>query len=385
MALGASQVIKNKVPGSLEALQQSLDDKLDWYFGYLGYDLKNEIEHLHSNKPDHLQFPDLWFFIPRIVIEIKGAEGNALFHAESTSIDDVKKIINLIDRIKLKTIQNSQPINLKPRINREDYLRKIKALQDHIARGDIYEINFCQEFFAEHACIEPEASFLNLLHVSPTPFSSYLKLNDACVLSASPERFFKKTGGNLVSQPIKGTIKRGSNPSEDNELARALANNIKEQSENVMIVDLVRNDLSRLAVKGSVKVDELFGIYAFPQVYQMISTISAIMPHSVKFTQLLRQLFPMGSMTGAPKVRAMQLIEKYEETRRGVFSGAIGYITPEGNADFNVVIRTILYHAQKQYLSCSVGSAITALADPEKEYEECLLKLSAMEKALHRK
>lgn len=201
-------------------------------------------------------------------------------------------------------------------------------------------------------------------------------------MCASPERFLKKEKDLLVSQPIKGTAPRGRNAKEDMQLKKELFTDAKERSENVMIVDLVRNDLSHVAAKNSVKVTELFGIYSFSTVHQMISTVTARLGKDYHFTDALRYTFPMGSMTGAPKVRAMQLIEQYEDTRRGLYSGAVGYITPERDFDFNVVIRSILYNKQEQYLGFMAGSAITSGSIPEKEYQECLHKAQAMKKAL---
>ena len=201
-------------------------------------------------------------------------------------------------------------------------------------------------------------------------------------MSASPERYLCKRGDVLISQPIKGTAKRNADPEIDHHIKAMLKTDVKEQAENVMIVDLVRNDLTKVAAKGSVKVDELFGIYGFPQVYQMISTVSCKLNPDIHFIDAIKHTFPMGSMTGAPKIRAMELIEQYEFNKRGVYSGALGYITPDADFDFNVIIRSILYDASAEYLSFQVGGAITYAADAEREYEECLLKASAIMKTL---
>jgi para-aminobenzoate synthetase component 1 len=203
-------------------------------------------------------------------------------------------------------------------------------------------------------------------------------LNNQYIISASPERFLAKRGRQLISQPIKGTAKRSANLAEDEQLKLSLKNHPKEQQENVMIVDLVRNDLTRSAVAGTVKVEELFGIYSFEQVHQMISTVTCLKADDVSDVEAIRNTFPMGSMTGAPKVNAMRLMEKYERSKRGVYSGAVGYFSPDGDFDFNVIIRTILYNAATQYLSFQVGSAITHSADAENEYQECLLKAKAI-------
>ena len=219
--------------------------------------------------------------------------------------------------------------------------------------------------------------------ISPTPFSTFYKLNNQYLLCASPERFVKKDGDKIISQPIKGTAKRDlTNKTRDEQLKQQLINSQKEKSENVMIVDLVRNDLSKIAARNSVQVDELFGIYSFPQVHQMISTVSATIKDEIDFADMLKASFPMGSMTGAPKYRVMQLIEEYEQTKRGIYSGSFGYITPQNDFDFNVVIRSIVYNEQTKYVSYQVGGAITHYSNAEDEYEECLLKAKAMEKAL---
>ncbi len=209
--------------------------------------------------------------------------------------------------------------------------------------------------------------------------SCYYKAGEHYLISSSPERFLKKKGERILSQPIKGTIRRGKNPQEDENLKQELAFSPKERSENVMIVDLVRNDLSRIAQRGSVQVDQLFGIYTLPSVHQMISTISCRVKPELNFTDILRAVFPMGSMTGAPKISAMNLIDSHEKFKRGWFSGCAGYITPEGDFDFNV---SIMYNEQEQKISFPAGSAITIGSNPEKEYEECLLKAAAMRKVL---
>ncbi|MFC2104842.1 anthranilate synthase component I family protein, partial [Bacteroidota bacterium] len=229
-----------------------------------------------------------------------------------------------------------------------------------------------------NSVIDPLKTFIGFNEISPAPFSCYYKLDDKYLLSASPERFIKKSNNKIISQPIKGTIKRSLDNKNDLKLKTELFNDPKERAENVMIVDLVRNDLSRTANKASVKVEELFGIYSFKQVHQMISTVVSEVNNDINIIDVIKNAFPMGSMTGAPKVRAMRLIEQYEKTKRGLYSGSVGYITPDNNFDFNVVIRSILYNQSKNYVSFTVGGAITSLADPDKEYEECMVKAEAM-------
>lgn len=314
------------------------------------YDVKNQFEALSSNNFDGINWEDK---IHRI---------------------------NLNQTHNLPIEKNAYPpLNtIKTRESKTSYIEKVNALKQQIQQGNIYEVNFCMEFYAEGILINPHVLFEKLMEISPMPFSCFIKYHDKYLLCASPERFLKRSGNHLISQPIKGTIKRGMNNDEDLLLKEQLKNNEKERSENVMIVDLVRNDLSRIAEKGSVKVDELFGIYSFPQWHQMISTVSCKIKPEITFEEILKASFPMGSMTGAPKISAMKLIEKYESTKRGLYSGSVGIMLPNGDFDLNVVIRSIQYNANTGYLSFMVGSAITINADAEKEYEECLLKAKAI-------
>ena len=276
----------------------------------------------------------------------------------------------------------SEPIKIKLRIHKDEYFNKVEAMLAHIHRGDIYEANFCQEFYAENARINPLLVYSKLNQISKPPFATFLKLQDKYLLSASPERYLKKIGNQIISQPIKGTAKRSKNKIKDNLLREALSKDEKERSENIMIVDLVRNDLSKTATKGSVQVEELCKVYTFPQVHQMISTITSVVNEKTHPVDVIKSTFPMGSMTGAPKISAMQIIEALEETKRGLYSGAVGYFNPEGDFDFNVVIRSILYNQSNKFISYSVGGAITAKSDPSKEYEECLIKAKAMREVL---
>ena len=276
-----------------------------------------------------------------------------------------------------------QDVNILQRIEKPAYLQTVQMLKEHIRRGDCYEINFCQEFYIPDIIIDPVEVFSKLTSLSPNPFSAYYKTGNRYLLCASPERYLRKTGRQIISQPIKGTLHRVlTNIEQDRVQKEKLLSSQKDRSENVMVVDLVRNDLSRVCVEGSVNVDELFGIYSFPQVHQMISTVSGELKQGVAFEDIIRATFPMGSMTGAPKRKVMQLIEQYEKSRRGLFSGAVGYIEPGGDFDFNVVIRSILYNADSRYLSFPTGSAITHYSDPEAEYAECMLKGEAMRKVL---
>ncbi|WP_321299219.1 anthranilate synthase component I family protein [Marinifilum fragile] len=379
--IDALQIVEPK-QDCFHHLKESIEKSNDWWFGYLGYDLKNEIEELKSENHDGLDFPEMNFFQPRWVFLLDVDTLIVHYYDEEFTEDEVLSLVQNFQDMEL-TGENSISVNqIHSRISRDEYLEAVNQLKDHIRRGDIYEVNFCQEFYAEDCYIKPRGTYQKLTEVSPTPYSGFYQMGEQYLLSASPERFIKKVGKKIISQPIKGTAKRGATEVEDKQIKETLFNDPKERAENIMIVDLVRNDLSRTAEKGSVIVEELCGIYSFPQVHQMISTVVSELKEGVHFIEAIRQCFPMGSMTGAPKVRAMKLIEKYELTKRGLFSGAIGYITPDGDFDFNVVIRSILYNARNHYLSFMVGGAITMQAEAEKEYEECMLKAQAIMKVL---
>ena len=357
----------------------------DWIFGYLTYDLKNDIEDLKSNNFDGLQLPDLYFFQPKKLFLFKEnkVELQYLNCVENELEADFKSIISSKDcHIERSRNVSDNPIKIKLRIHKDDYFKKVNTILQHIHRGDIYEANFCQEFYAENTSINPLETYLKLNSISKPPFATFLKHNDKYLLSASPERYLKKESNIIISQPIKGTAKRSENTEEDKKLKQDLFNDEKERSENIMIVDLVRNDLSKTAIDGSVKVEELCKIYSYKQVHQMISTVVSKVEKHVHPVDILKSTFPMGSMTGAPKISAMKIIEDLEETKRGLYSGAVGYFKPNGDFDFNVVIRSILYNETKKYVSYSVGGAITAKSDPLKEYEECLIKAKAMREVL---
>jgi para-aminobenzoate synthetase component I len=378
-AAGSVRTLETAAGSAFEQLQQLYEQNRDWLFGHLSYDLKNETEGLASENSDHIGFADLCFFVPEVILQLNGQE-----LLIGTFNDRHETIFHEICAMEPPTDEKQTaqtPIN--SRISKAEYIRIVQQLQQHILRGDCYEINFCQEFFAGDVTIDPVQVYCLLSETSPNPFAAYYKTDNRYLLCASPERYLKKEGDHIFSQPIKGTAQRNlQDAGEDVKSREHLYNSAKDRSENVMIVDLVRNDLSKICEEASVQVEELFGIYSFPQVHQMISTVSGQLRSDVHFIEAIKATFPMGSMTGAPKKRVMELIEQYEQTRRGIFSGAVGYITPDGDFDLNVVIRSIMYNAANKYLSFQAGSAITFYSDPEKEYEECLLKAAAIKKVL---
>jgi para-aminobenzoate synthetase component 1 len=383
LAVDAFTAIKTDYHNAFEQLNEYQQLTGDWLFGYLTYDLKNNVEHLLSQNFDGLDFPDLYVFQPKklFLFSENHVSIQYLNMVDDELDEDWKEITSYQSEIDSDDTDHD-PIKISLRTSKDSYFEKVGEMLNHINRGDIYEANFCQEFYSENATINPIKSFIHLNDISKPPFATYLKFDSLYALSASPERYLKKTGKSVISQPIKGTAKRLSNAAEDEGMMEELSKDQKELSENIMITDLVRNDLSRVAEKGSVQVDELCKIYTFEQVHQMISTISCTVSSEIPPAKILMHTFPMGSMTGAPKVSAMKIIEELEDAKRGLYSGAVGYFTPNGDFDFNVIIRSILYNSRKKYVSYSVGGAITAKSIPEKEYEECLIKAKAMREVL---
>ena len=375
--LVAAGVIRNfqqtSAAGAFQSLKSFWKQEKTWLFGHLGYDLKNDTEALTSIHPDHIDFPVIHFFQPKYLIEF--LDEQIQIHSSQGAPSD---IFQQILTTTIPTQETFGPYAIKSRFSKSEYLETVEKIQNHILEGDIYELNFCQEFFAEQANINPLLLFDQLNKKSKTPFATYYKYKGKHLLSASPERFLQKKGTTIISQPIKGTIARGKSPIEDFQLKDQLKHSEKDRAENVMIVDLVRNDLAKTALPGTVKVKDLFGIYAFEQVFQMISTVTAQVKPETSIIDIIKNAFPMGSMTGAPKVKSMELIEKLERSQRGVYSGAVGYFSPDGDFDFNVVIRSFLYNEVSKYLSFQVGGAIVYDSIPEQEYAECLLKAKGL-------
>jgi para-aminobenzoate synthetase component 1 len=376
LAVEAIEVITGEVDDQLAALQQHHDNNKDWLFGHIAYDYKNVLEPgLASAHDRKIGFPLLHFFRPHTVCYINREQTDFTIETFGEPADVYAAILSQSAEVPLTAAK----IALRRAIDKETYLDVIGGLRQLIADGDCYEVNMCNEGYCEDAGIAPLSVFKALSERSPAPFAAYYRLDDKYMMCASPERYLKKEGNVVMSQPIKGTAARAAEPAADESAKHTLQNDIKERAENVMIVDLVRNDLSRCCETGSIRVDELFGIYTFPQVHQMISTVSGTLKADVPFTDAIRYSFPMGSMTGAPKYKVMQLIDQYERSARELFSGTVGYITPSGDFDFNVVIRSLFYNATTKYLSYQTGGAITYDSVPEKEWDELQLKARAIE------
>lgn len=361
---------------NVDEIEKIRNERSDWYFGYFSYDYKNQIHGLTSSNTKSIEVPDAFFFQPKKVIYLQKGQ---LFFSYLEEVQQEIEVDYAFLTEKKHLLKCTEKTNLNiTGIDKKNYLKAVKRVQQHIQRGDIYETNYCMDFVAKDATIDPWQVFHELNLISKAPMSVLAKIGEKYLLSASPERYLKRIGNQIISQPIKGTAKRGKSSEEDKKLKTALRNDPKEQMENVMIVDMVRNDLSRLAVKNSVQVQELFGIYTFEQVHQMISTITAEVSNETHWLDIIHATFPMGSMTGAPKISAMKITEALETFQRGWYSGTFGYIAPNGDLDFNVIIRSIQYDVAKKIVSFGVGSAITIQANPELEYEECLLKAKAM-------
>jgi para-aminobenzoate synthetase component 1 len=349
----------------------------DWVFGHICYDHKNILERkLVSSHPPKTGFPLTHFFVPQTVCYINKEQTMLTIE----SFDDPHSIYQAINEVAIEPDAGIPSLLFNKVVGRQQYLDAIGKLRTHIGDGDCYEINYCNEGFCEHAEVEPLAVFNALNKLSPAPFAAYYRLGDQYMMCASPERYLKREGDGILSQPIKGTARRDADAVVDAAIKEQLRNDVKERAENVMIVDLVRNDLARCSETGSIAVEELFGIYSFPQVHQMVSTVTGKLKETTTFEDVIRYTFPMGSMTGAPKYKVMQLIDNYEMSRRELFSGTVGYIAPDGDFDFNVVIRSLFYNSATKYLFYQTGGAITYDSDAEKEWEEMRLKAWALER-----
>ncbi|MFN0202924.1 MAG: anthranilate synthase component I family protein [Bacteroidia bacterium] len=347
-----------------------------WLLGVFSYDLKNEIEPSLTKKAvKEIDLGNLAFFVPETLVCIY-----------RNSLEIVVEGKPLIWKDLFENKFPNKEINDVPlfhsNFSQATYLETIKKLREHIIEGDFYEINLSQRYLANGKLANPASIFQQLTQVSPVPFATFFKWKDIYVMGASPERFLQLKAGKLLAQPIKGTAKRGENEIEDKQNYQKLANSEKEQAENIMIVDLMRNDLYKSAEIHSVEVPLLFEVQTFPTVHQLVSSITAKKKPEISTWQVIKNTFPPGSMTGAPKVMTMKMIDKYESVSRGIYSGSIGYIKPNGDFDLNVVIRSLIYDAKRQQISYHVGGAIVYDSEPQAEYEETLLKAAAIQSVL---
>ncbi len=364
---------------SWEVLREFRKKRPDWMFGWFSYDLKNEIERLVSENEDPVGLPDLYFFVPGTLLEVdrKSCEVHVLT-GELPLGNSIPASQIIPARQTMPETIHTASYRMGPLVSRdgwERYRRNVMKIKEYITRGDTYEVNLTHQLQAGF-----EGDSLDLFdamkETGPVPFAAWLSHGDVDVCCTSPERFLERTGGRVRSQPIKGTSPRGCDPDDDRKIISEILNKEKNRAENVMIVDLVRHDLGKIALTGSVRTDALLEVQSFSTVHQLVSTVSAQIAPGASSVDVIRACFPMGSMTGAPKIRTMEIIEELEAYRRGLYSGAIGYFKPNDDFDFNVVIRTAIIKQKRLYYS--VGGAITADSDPEEEWEESWLKARAL-------
>lgn len=370
LGIGAGPAFTLSCPTQLQALDAFLKEHSNAYvFGYLSYELKQHVDNLPSKG--NLKLPLAYFWVPSVVAKINQDKIELVQGNEISLVNDF-----------FETLTHSIAPDLAPfsaRTPKDKYLQRVNEIKQLIQRGDLYETNYCQEYFLDNLTPSSPHGLYNLVNQrTEAPFSGLFIADNLWLACGSPERFIQKVGDILKSQPIKGTSPRMSDHEADEAAKQGLKHSKKERAENVMIVDLVRNDLSKIAEPSSVNVDELFGLYSFKTVHQMISTVSCKLKPSIEFSDIIWASFPMGSMTGAPKRNAVRYMEEFEDSNREIYSGSLGYFKPGGDFDFNVVIRSLAYYPAENYLSCGVGSAITIGADAQQEYEECLLKIGRL-------
>ena len=366
-AFGAEKIVQN--PEELEKYK----NENNWFFGVVGYDLKNKFEELSSLNSEIIHTPELLFFVPKIIIGIDREE-------------NVTLIKGALPPNFWHESEQKHPHRINPEevpIIKEDYLKKINAIHELIREGEVYELNYCVPHKFTYEEFSPINFQIALINKSPVPMAAYFSADSLHLCGASMERYLTKKEDKILSQPIKGTIKKGETIEEDHALIASLLNSEKDRAENVMIVDLVRNDLNKICQTSSVKVTELCEIYSYLQVHQMISTVEGKLKPNTSFTDILRATFPMGSMTGAPKIAAMKHIDELESFKRGWYSGSVGYIQPNGDFDFNVVIRSLLCDEDKKILNYCAGGAITIDSNPENEWEEIQVKTKAITEVLN--
>jgi len=381
-AFGDDISIHNHVDGTIEKLKLNPWEALKyfrsaypgWHFGYLSYDLKDYTTGFYPEFRPSPKLPDLYFFKPSFLVSEAHNSGSHIITDNKALIQKPTVFSNQHNKYPFKTG------DLRSNVSKSDYLKCIREAKNMIYEGENYEINLSHQLSSTFSG-DPYGLYLRMKNYGPVPFGVFMQTKDVSVCSASPERFLKKTADKLISEPIKGTSKRSLSAEEDTRLIKELESSVKDRAENLMIVDLVRNDLNRISRPGTVKVEELCKVYSFKTVHQMVSKISSGIREDISPVESIRSCFPMGSMTGAPKIRAMKLIEELEQSRRGLYSGAIGYFTPEGNFDFNVVIRTAIIF--KGLLTYGIGGAITSDSEPENEWEETWIKAKALQNILN--
>lgn len=383
LAVDASKVFQSDSPDALNELKEYRKANKDWLFGYLSFNAgaTTNPQQNTDREENLLEFPKLSFFHPRKIFFIK--EDSIEIHYASDKESEIEADWKAINDVKVQDyLQNKPNLQVASRLSKPEYLDKIQEIQAYIEQERITEINFCQEFYAHAKLENPLAVYQHLNEISKTPFASYVRMEEKHVLCASPERYLSNTDGRIKSQPIKGTAKRKEKTLEDRKIRLSLETDEKEVTENVIITEMIVDELYEVAEEGSVQITELCKAYSFKQVHQLISTIVCQLKPELDGVDAIKATYPMGSMTGIPKNNTLEIIDAIENFDRGLYSGGIGYFAPNDDFDFNVVIRSILYNAKNEYVSFAAGGAITALSNPENEYEEVKLKVKAMEQVL---
>lgn len=353
--------------------------------GYFGYDLARRLEQLPQQAEADIALPDLWlgFYDWAVIQDHQTAQAHLVVRPEVDLEPLKRRLLSGDPELKLNHFLENYHNPLKigdfsPDISRETYLDRIAQIQRYIDAGDCYQVNFAQRFSARFEG-DPALGFLALRRALPSPFSGYLPLPEGAVISLSPERFVALRDGHAETKPIKGTAPRRADPTEDLAEGEALARSLKNRAENLMIVDLLRNDLSKSCDR--VQVPQLFELQSFANVHHLVSTVTGDLRPGATALDLLQGSFPGGSITGAPKIRAMEIIEELEPCRRSVYCGSLGYLSADGNMDTNIAIRTLVCDRDRMY--CWGGGGIVADSEPEGEYEESWNKVRVLMDTLH--
>lgn len=353
--------------------------------GYFSYEYGRKLMEVDSAKENLVSIPDaVLVFYDFFIIEDRQEQRTYLIANGNTReaaklLDEMETRINGKPVYMQKESDTEYPIEVRPNFAKDEYKQAVDRMIRYIIEGDIYIANMTQQLTIESEK-QPLDVFYDLRKNNPSPFGGYLDFGDYQIVCASPERFLKMKDRHVNTRPIKGTRKRGATPEEDQMLRQELADSGKDKSELLMIVDLERNDLNRVCTPGSVKVTELFTVEAYATVFHLVSDIEGTLEDGKNVMDLLEATFPGGSITGAPKYRAMEIIDELEHGKRNLYTGSIGYLTLDGSCDFNIVIRTALHKNGKYHLG--VGGGITAESDLEFEYEETLQKAKAILDAL---
>ena len=353
--------------------------------GYFSYDYGRKFEQIRTRHPKKIRMPEAMFVFYDVLI-IEDKKEKTLHLTARGETEDAKNLLDHVEKEIFKCKPQQKPdrqhhlADFTPNFEKEEYKQTVQRMIDYIVEGDIYIANMTQQLTV-NSDKDPYKVYRYLRTYNPAPFAGYFNYGSFQVVGASMERFLQVRDGVIETRPIKGTRKRGSTPEEDAALRKELQESSKDRSELLMIVDLERNDLNHVCEPGSVQVTEHFAVEAYATVFHLVTTIIGKMRENLPFTDLIRATFPGGSITGAPKIRAMEIIDELEHDRRGLYTGSMGYISLDGNCDFNIVIRTAVYQDGVYHLG--VGGGITCESELEFEYEETLQKAKAVLEAIY--